>query len=337
MARIFTKELLLNPNTDSFKKSINDMRYNAASENRKQWATGIYDVAKSLGDVGKAFYENKQRQDRLASVDDTDLEYRNDPVWIAAKDEYARTGDSSKLNAVKAQFVAEAQAKAKQDEIDAMKAKANQDAIEAAQLEYTQNMGSYDGTGDIRYMNDAQKAALKLKQLGAEVNKYIPETTSSEYKYKFQEDAAKKARAEQEAAEEKAFEKDFNERWEAAGKIGEAREKEYQEEQKKKKADAEYEIKEFDKQVEAARKIKNLNTRRNKLYELSEDRKILMNLSKKYNTNIPTIINADEYTAPKKPVANESTRTIDTSQFVLPKGFHWAKTIDGWYMIARDE
>lgn len=112
MARIFTKELLLNPNTDSFKKSINDMRYNAASENRKQWATGIYDVAKSLGDVGKAFYENKQRQDRLASVDDTDLEYRNDPVWIAAKDEYARTGDSSKLNAVKSQFVAEAQAKA---------------------------------------------------------------------------------------------------------------------------------------------------------------------------------------------------------------------------------
>lgn len=112
MARIFTKELLLNPNTDSFKKSINDMRYNAASENRKQWATGIYDVAKSLGDVGKAFYENKQRQDRLASVDDTDLEYRNDPVWIAAKDEYARTGDSSTLNAVKSQFVAQEQAKA---------------------------------------------------------------------------------------------------------------------------------------------------------------------------------------------------------------------------------
>lgn len=112
MARIFTKELLLNPNTDSFKKSINDMRYNAASENRKQWATGIYDVAKSLGDVGKAFYENKQRQDRLASVDDTDLEYRNDPVWIAAKDEYARTGDSSTLNTVKSQFVAQEQAKA---------------------------------------------------------------------------------------------------------------------------------------------------------------------------------------------------------------------------------
>lgn len=335
MARIFTKELLLNPNTDSFKKSINDMRYNAASENRKQWATGIYDVAKSLGDVGKAFYENKQRQDRLASVDDTDLEYRNDPVWIAAKDEYASTGDSSKLNAVKAQFVAEAQAKAKQDEIDAMKAKANQDAIEAAQLEYTQNMGMYDASGDIRYMNAAQKAALNLKQLGAEVKEYIPETKSG--KYKFQEVAEANARAEQEAEEEKAFEKDFNERWEAAGKIGEAREKEYQEEQKKKKADAEYEIKDFDKQVEAARKIKNLNTRRNKLYELSEDRKILMNLSKKYNTNIPTIINADEYTAPKKPVANESTRTIDTSQYVLPEGYHWTRTIDGTFMIARDE
>lgn len=114
MARIFTQQLLLNPNTDAFKKSIQDMRYNAAAENRNQWTAGIADVAKSLGEVGKAFYEDKKRQDRFDSVDDADFEYRNDPVWVAAKEEYARTGDSSKLNAVKSQFVAQAQAKASQ-------------------------------------------------------------------------------------------------------------------------------------------------------------------------------------------------------------------------------
>lgn len=298
MARIFTKELLLNPNTDSFKKSINDMRYNAASENRKQWATGIYDVAKSLGDVGKAFYENKQRQDRLASIDDTDLEYRNDPVWIAAKDEYARTGDSSKLNAVKAQFVAEAQAKAKQDEIDAMKAKAKQDAIEAAQLEYTQNMGTFDEYGDIRNKNAAEKAALNLKQLGAEVKEYIPKTKSG--KYKFQEVAEAKARAEQEAEEEKEYaEKEAAFDKEKAEKEAK-KDKEEAEIIASEKKKVEHHIETYNQEVRSARNIKNKAKRKAKLKELSEKYKDLTTVADLYGIDkLPEIINEDEYTADK--------------------------------------
>lgn len=112
MARLWNKDLLLSANTDAFNQRLNEMRYNAASENRKQWANAIGNVANSLGDIGKAAYEDYQRDQRYKSIDDADAEYKNDPVWIAAKNEYAKTGDSSKLNAVKTQFVAQKQAEA---------------------------------------------------------------------------------------------------------------------------------------------------------------------------------------------------------------------------------
>lgn len=112
MTRLWNKDLLLSANTDAFNQRMNEMRYNAASENRKQWANAIGSIASSLGEIGKAAYEDYQRDQRYKSIDDADAEYKNDPVWIAAKNEYAKTGDSSTLNAVKSQFVAQEQAKA---------------------------------------------------------------------------------------------------------------------------------------------------------------------------------------------------------------------------------
>lgn len=112
MTRLWNKDLLLSANTDAFNQRMNEMRYNAASENRKQWANAIGSIASSLGEIGKAAYEDYQRDQRYKSIDDADAEYKNDPVWIAAKNEYAKTGDSSKLNAVKTQFIAQEQAAA---------------------------------------------------------------------------------------------------------------------------------------------------------------------------------------------------------------------------------
>lgn len=112
MTRLWNKDLLLSANTDAFNQRMNEMRYNAASENRKQWANAIGSIASSLGEIGKAAYEDYQRDQRYKSIDDADAEYKNDPVWIAAKNEYAKTGDSSTLNAVKTQFIAQEQAAA---------------------------------------------------------------------------------------------------------------------------------------------------------------------------------------------------------------------------------
>lgn len=118
MARLWNKDLLLSANTDAFNQRLNEMRYNAASENRKQWANAIGNMANSLGEIGKAAYEDYQRDQRYKSIDDADAEYKNDPVWIAAKNEYAKTGDSSKLNAVKTQFVAQQQAEAAKAQVE---------------------------------------------------------------------------------------------------------------------------------------------------------------------------------------------------------------------------
>lgn len=300
---------------------IQQQKADSISSQYKNYLSSIKDLTGTFKDLGSAYDEYRGEKTREEQAGDFMEKYKDDPMAKAAAYNFISGKDPNAIQ----KFIDD---KTKRDEMEANKQKTInglKGQIETS-LRRVEAAGSRDEAK--KYLYAAQDVADTLaNQYGIQVD--IPDTLDGN-QYAWQQKEA-------EEKEEEEFEKDFNERWEEAGKIGAAREKEYQEELKQKKEAVEYEIKEFDKQVEAARKTKDKKTKMDKLYELAEDRKILMNLSKKYNTIIPTIINADEYTAPKKPVATENTRTKDTSQYVLPEGYHWTKTTSGMYKIVRDE
>lgn len=300
---------------------IQQQKADSISSQYKNYLSSIKDLTGTFKDLGSAYDEYRGEKTREEQAGDFMEKYKDDPMAKAAAYNFISGKDPNAIQ----KFIDD---KTKRDEMEANKQK----TINGLKGQIETNLRRVEAAGSRdeakKYLYAAQDVADTLaNQYGIQVD--IPYTLDGN-QYAWQQKEA-------EEKEEEEFEKDFNERWEEAGKIGAAREKEYQEELKQKKEAVEYEIKEFDKQVEAARKTKDKKTKMDKLYELAEDRKFLMNLSKKYNTNIPTIINADEYTAPKKTVANENTRTKDTSQYVLPKGYKWTKTTSGWYKIERDE
>lgn len=300
---------------------IQQQKADSISSQYKNYLSSIKDLTGTFKDLGSAYDEYRGEKTREEQASDFMEKYKDDPMAKAAAYNFISGKDPNAIQ----KFIDD---KTKREEMEANKQK----TINSLKGQIETNLRRVEAAESRdeakKFLYAAQDVADTLaNQYGIQVD--IPDTLDGN-QYAWQQKEA-------EEKEEEEFEKDFNERWEEAGKIGAAREKEYQEELKQKKEAVEYEIKEFDKQVEAARKTKDKKTKMNKLYELAEDRKILMNLSKKYNTIIPTIINADEYTAPKKPVATENTRTQDTSDYVLPKGYHWTKTTSGWYKIERDE
>lgn len=305
---------------------IQQQKADSISSQYKNYLSSIKDLTGTFKDLGSAYDEYRGEKTREEQASDFMKKYKDDSSAKAAAYNFISGKDTNAIQ----KFIDD---KTKRDEMEANKQKTInglKGEIETY-LRRVETAGSRDEAK--KYLYAAQDVAVTLaNQYGIQVD--IPDTLDGNQYAWQQKEAEEKANAAEEK-EDKEFEEEFNKRWEEAGKIGAAREKEYQEELKQKKEAVEYEIKEFDKRVEAARKTKDKKTKMDKLYELAEDRKILMNLSKKYNTNIPTIINADEYTAPEKPVANENTRTKDTNEYVLPKGFQWTKTTSGWYKIER--
>lgn len=329
MASVYTKQLLLDP---AMLKQAWDEKQ-AYTDKMNQYRLGMGQALgegfSSLGkNIGEAADISIAKSEREEQVKDFMEKYKDDPMAKAAAYNFISGKDPNAIQ----KFIDD---KTKRDELEANKQK----TIEGLKGQIATNLRRVE-TADSRaeakkHLYEAQNIADTLaNQYGIQVD--VPNTDILQGdKYDWQQKEAE----EKTKAAEKAAEEEFSEQWEEAGKIGEAREKAYQEELKQQKEDVEYEIKEFDKQVEVARKIKNPQTRKNVLYELAEDRKILMDKSKKYKTSIPTMINADEYTVVAKRVADENTFVSgnDKANYTLPKGYHWSQTRSGLWKIEEDK
>lgn len=91
MSGIYTKTMLLDPTHIQNMSQLQDQRANAAIEKNRQFTDAINNAIGSLASYG-------QQLARYKMVDDEDEEFKNDPQWLAAKEEYARTGSSSAMN-----------------------------------------------------------------------------------------------------------------------------------------------------------------------------------------------------------------------------------------------
>lgn len=288
---------------------IQQQKADSISSQYKNYLSSIKDLTGTFKDLGSAYDEYRGEKTREEQASDFMKKYKDDSSAKAAAYNFISGKDPNAIQ----KFIDD---KTKRDEMEANKQK----TINGLKGEIETNLRRVEAAESRdeakKYLYAAQDVAETLaNQYGIQVD--IPYTLDGN-QYAWQQKEAEEKEAEEEAEEEEEFEKDFNERWEAAGKIGAAREKEYQEELKQKKEAVEYEIKEFDKQVEAARKTKDKKTKMDKLYELAEERKFLMDLSKKYNTIIPTIINADEYTAPKGPTKKQVAKSkLDKAKLAL--------------------
>lgn len=104
-----------------------------------------------------------------------------------------------------------------------------------------------------------------------------------------------------------------------------------QQEEKLKRA-----VEKYNSDYESAKEIQNPEKRRQEFAKLAERYKDLDKLVEEYGISVfPKKVREEQYTAPKKSVANEDTRTKNTSEYVLPKGYQWTKTTSGWYKIER--
>lgn len=136
MARIYTKDILLNPGDIANMSNILNQRENAAAENRRQFANLWSGLANAGASIGQAMVQQKEIEDRYKSVEDKDVAYKNDPIWIAAKEEYARTGNANVLNQTRSLFTAEAFAAAAKSAAEANAAKIAADEKKAAKENY---------------------------------------------------------------------------------------------------------------------------------------------------------------------------------------------------------
>mgnify|MGYP003289479121 CR=1 FL=1 len=161
---IYTRDKLIDPNMMNTAFNILDQRENAARENRAQWANLWGTVANEAANVGKAYYEQKQADKRLASIEDENEAYKDDPLWKAAKQQYAKTGDINGLNTARSLFNAEQSRKAT-EESNRLKNEENAREIRnAKELNYKTILADYNTNKQkLGLINDSELGAAERR------------------------------------------------------------------------------------------------------------------------------------------------------------------------------
>lgn len=211
MAKIYSSRIMLDPQLISL---ANNALYNRIKDDREA-RKGLFDSFSNLGNTmgkfGDTMYERYLQGKRRDSVmGSATADQAKDPVFLAAVDEYARTGSSSPLSTyqlgVNTAAERAAAAQRNQDETDARNRREKFLAEEDAKVKYgntLKEMLEYDDPNSEKYSPTMAESCLQ--ELKALESRYGKDTFSKSAedmrKAVAAERAGKAAKAEQEAEE----------------------------------------------------------------------------------------------------------------------------------------
>lgn len=157
MAKVYTRDMLLDPQWFSMAFENMDNKYNSQKENRSKMAEMFKSMVSGASEIGKTGMDQWEQSRRFNSLQDADADYVNDPMYQAAKEEYARTGNSGALNSFKTNWAAMKKAEADKALADQTRQQNSLEAYNMSRIDYESAKAEIENIKTNSYMSDAKK------------------------------------------------------------------------------------------------------------------------------------------------------------------------------------
>lgn len=157
MAKVYTRDMLLDPQWFSMAFENMDNKYNSQKENRSKMAEMFKSMVSGASEIGKTGMDQWEQSRRFNSLQDADADYVNDPMYQAAKEEYARTGNSGALNSFKTNWAAMKKAEADKALADQTRQQNSLEAYNISRIDYESAKAEIKNIETSKSMSDEDK------------------------------------------------------------------------------------------------------------------------------------------------------------------------------------